>query len=107
MQKNLGDIFQQAQKVQEDMQKAQQSIAQMEIIGEAGAGMVRVRMNGKRQVKKVDIDPQLLKEDLEVLEDMLAAAVNDANHKLEASLSEKMSQIGTGIGLPPGFKLPF
>ena len=107
MKGGLGNIMKQAQQMQEDMQKAQEEIARMEITGESGAGMVRVVMLGNRDVKSVQIDDALKDEDLTMLADLLAAAVNDANRKVESMTKEKMSSLTAGLNLPPGFKLPF
>jgi len=89
------------------MKKAQEEAAKAEIIGESGAGLVKVTMNGRHDVRKVDIDPSLLSEDKEVLEDLLAAAMNDAVRRVEENQKESMSGMMSGMGLPPGFKMPF
>ena len=107
MKGGIGDIMKQAQQVQENLQKTQSEIANTEVTGEAGAGMVKVVMTGRHDVRRVDIDPQLLKDDKEMLEDLLAAAVNDANRKVEKMSQEMMSSITSGLELPPGMKLPF
>jgi DNA-binding YbaB/EbfC family protein len=107
MKNSISDLMQQAQKMQADMQKAQEELAQAEVTGEAGAGMVSVTMTGRHDVKRVSIDPGVLGEDKEVLEDLLAAAVNDAVRKVEAHNREAMSQMTAGIELPGGFKMPF
>lgn len=107
MKGGLGNIMKQAQKMQENLQKAQEEIANMEINGESGAGMVKVVMTGKHDVKRVTIDPVLLDEDKEMLEDLIAAAVNDANRRVEAATQEKMGGMTAGMDLPAGFKLPF
>jgi DNA-binding YbaB/EbfC family protein len=104
---NMGDLMQKAQKMQEEMKKAQEEAAKAEITGESGAGLVRVTMNGRHDVRKVDIDPSLLSEEKEVLEDLLAAAVNDAVRRVDENQREKMSGMMSGMGLPPGFKMPF
>jgi len=104
---NMGDLMQKAQKMQEEMKKAQEEAAKAEIIGESGAGLVKVTMNGRHDVRKVDIDPSLLSEDKEVLEDLLAAAMNDAVRRVEENQKESMSGMMSGMGLPPGFKMPF
>lgn len=104
---NMGDLMQKAQKMQEEMKKAQEEAAKAEITGESGAGLVRVTMNGRHDVRKVDIDPSLLSEEKEILEDLLAAAVNDAVRRVEENQKEKMSGMMSGMGLPPGFKMPF
>ena len=102
----LGDIMKQAQQVQAELQKAQQAIADREVCGEAGAGLVKVVMTGRHDVRRVDIDPSVLTEEKAVLEDLLAAAVNDAVRRVEAAQQEVMREVGGGM-LPPGFKLPF
>ena len=107
MKGGLGNIMKQAQQMQEDMQKAQEEIARMEVAGESGAGMVRVIMLGNRDVKSVQIDDALKDEDLTMLADLFAAAVNDANRKVESMTKDKMSSLTAGLNLPPGFKLPF
>lgn len=107
MKGGLGNIMKQAQRMQEDMQKAQEEIARMEITGESGAGLVRVVMLGNRDIKSVAIDESLKDEDLSMLADLFAAAVNDANRKVESTTQEKMSSLTAGLNLPPGFKLPF
>ncbi len=104
---NMGDLMQKAQKMQEEMKKAQDEAAKAEITGESGAGLVKVTMNGRHDVRKVDIDPSLLAEEKEVLEDLLAAAINDAVRRVEENQKEKMSGMMSGMGLPPGFKMPF
>lgn len=105
--KNLSDLMQQAQKMQADMQKAQEELANAEIQGESGAGLVTVTMTGRHDVKRVNIDPAVMTEDKEVLEDLLAAAVNDAVRKVEAHNQQAMSGLASGLDLPPGFKMPF
>lgn len=103
----MGDLMKQAEKMQEDMQKLQEELANMEVAGEAGAGLVKVIMTGRHDVRKVEIDPSLFEEDKEMLEDLLAAAVNDAVRKVEESNKDKMGELTSGIGLPDGMKLPF
>ena len=107
MKGNLSDLMQQAQKMQADMQKAQEELASKEVQGEAGAGMVTVTMNGRHDVKRVSIDDAVLGEDKEVLEDLLAAAVNDAVRKVEANNQQAMAGLASGLNLPGGFKMPF
>ena len=104
---NMGDLMQKAQKMQEEMQKAQEEAAKAEVTGESGAGLIKVTMNGRHDVRKVDIDPSLLSEEKEVLEDLLAAAVNDAVRRVEETQKDTMSGLMSGMGLPPGFKMPF
>lgn len=103
----MGNLMKQAQKMQEDMQKLQEELANAEVIGESGAGLVKVTMNGRYYVLKVEIDPALFAEDKEMLEDLLAAAVNDAVRKVEENSKEKMGELTSGLGLPAGMKLPF
>ncbi|HAP53834.1 MAG TPA: YbaB/EbfC family nucleoid-associated protein, partial [Marinobacter adhaerens] len=106
MMNNMGDMMKKAQKMQEEMQKAQEEIAKAEVTGEAGAGLVKVTMNGRHDVRKVDIDSSLMTEEKDILEDLLAAAVNDAVRRVEENQKEKMSGMMSGMGLPPGFKMP-
>ena len=103
----IGNLMKQAQRMQEEMQKAQEELARVEITGEAGGGMVKVTMNGRHEVRRVEIDPTLLGDDKEMLEDLVAAAVNDANRRAEAAAAEKMGAFTAGMQMPPGFKLPF
>ncbi len=103
----IGNLMKQAQQMQENMQKLQAKIAEMEVEGTAGAGLVKVIMTGKHDVKRVTIDPSLLADDKDMLEDLVAAAVNDAVRKVESITQEKMSAATAGLPLPPGFKLPF
>lgn len=107
MKGGMNNIMQQAQQMQEKMQKMQEEVANMEVTGEAGAGMVSVIMNGRHDVKKVSVDDSVMSEDKDLLEDLLAAAVNDAVRKVESLSQEKMSSVTSGMGLPPGMKLPF
>lgn len=108
---NINALMQQAQKMQEQMQKkmqlAQEELAKTEIQGESGAGLVKITMTGKYDVKRVELAPDLMQEDKEILEDLIAAAINDAVRKVEAVSQEKMSGATAGMGLPPGMKLPF
>lgn len=103
----IGDLMKQAQQMQANMQKLQEDLANSEVKGEAGAGLVSVLMTGRHDVKRVHIDDSLMSEDKDMLEDLLAAAVNDAVRKIETQNREQMSQMTAGMGLPPGFKLPF
>ncbi len=103
----MGNLMKQAQKMQEQMQQAQEQLAQEETQGESGAGMVKVVMTGRHDVKQVLLSDELMQEDKEILEDLIAAAVNDAVRKIEAKSQEQMSKMGAGMGLPPGMKLPF
>ncbi len=104
---NMGDLMKQAQKMQEQMQKAQEELANAECTGEAGGGLIKVTMTGRHDVRKVQIDDSLMSEDKEILEDLLAAAVNDAVRRIEQNNHEKMSGLTAGLGIPPGFKMPF
>ena len=105
--KGLGDMMKQAQAMQENMQKMQEEIANMEVHGESGAGLVKVTMTGRHDVKQVTIDPSVMSEDKEMLEDLLAAAVNDAVRKVESANKDKMGGLTEGLNIPPGFKMPF
>lgn len=107
MKGGMNDLMQQAQKMQEDLQKAQEEIQKAEVTGEAGAGLVKVTMNGRHDARKVEIDPSLMEEDREVLEDLVAAAINDAVRRIENHQKERMSGMAEGMGMPPGFKMPF
>ena len=107
MKGGFGDIMQQAQKMQAEFAKAQEAMAEREVVGEAGAGLVRVTMTGRHDVRRVNIDPSVLSEDKVVLEDLLAAAVNDAVRRVEAANREAMQELTGGMNLPPGFKMPF
>jgi DNA-binding YbaB/EbfC family protein len=107
MKNALGNIMQQAQKMQEDMQKAQEELGNLEVQGESGGGMVTILMTGKREVRKVSIDDSLVGNDKDMLEDLVAAAINDAVHKVAKLKKEKMADLTSGIPLPPGFKMPF
>ena len=107
MMDNMGELMKKAQKMQENMQKAQEEIAKAEVTGESGAGLVKVVMNGRHDVRKLEIDPSLMSEEKDILEDLLAAAVNDAVRRVEANQKDKMSGMMSGMGLPPGFKMPF
>jgi len=107
MKGGLGGMMKQAQKMQENMQKAQEELANMEVTGKAGGGMVEVTMNGRHDVRRVSIDDSLLGEDKDMLEDLVAAAVNDAVQQVEKTSQEKMAGMMGGMSLPPGMKLPF
>ena len=107
MKGGIAGLMQQAQKMQERMQKAQEELASREVEGQSGAGMVKVTMTGKYAVKRVQIDPGLLAEDRYMLEDLIAAAVNDAVHRVEVMAQEHMGSLTAGMQLPPGMKLPF
>jgi DNA-binding YbaB/EbfC family protein len=107
MKGGIGDIMKQAQEMQANLQKAQEEIANIDVTGESGAGMVKVIMNGRHEVKRTIIDETLMSGDKEMLEDLIAAAVNDANKRVENLSKEKMSGLTAGLNLPPGMKLPF
>ena len=107
MKANIADLMQQAQKMQADMQKAQEELANAEVKGEAGAGLVSVTMTGRHDVKRVSIDDSVFSEDKDVLEDLLAAAVNDAVRKVEAQNRDAMAGLTSGLDLPAGFKMSF
>jgi DNA-binding YbaB/EbfC family protein len=106
MKGQLGNIMKQAQAMQENMQKAQEELANTEVIGQSGAGLVEVVMTCRHDVKKVSIDPELMQDDREVLEDLIAAALNDAVRKVEKTTEEKMGGLTAGLNIP-GMKLPF
>lgn len=103
---NIANLLQQAQKMQQDMQKAQEELGQIEVTGQAGGGMVEVRMSGKHAVLGVKIDPSLA-DDVEMLEDLVTAATNDAVNRVQTATQEHMAGLTQGMNLPAGFKLPF
>jgi DNA-binding YbaB/EbfC family protein len=103
----LGDLMKQAQQMQERVQKLQEEVEKTEVIGESGAGLVKITMTGRHDVRKVHIESSLFDEAKDVLEDLIAAAMNDAVRRAEKNKQEKMSKLTAGIPLPPGFKLPF
>ena len=109
--KDLKNLMQQAQKMQSQMQEMQQEIQNLEVVGESGAGMIKVTMTGRHDVRRVEIDPSLMSEDVEMLEDLLAAAVNAAVRKVETTTQEKtqekMGSLTGGMGMPPGFDMKF
>ena len=113
--KGIGDLMKQAQQMSQQMQQAQEELAKVEITGESGAGLVKIVINGKHEARKVEIDPELLSrgnseksvEDRQVLEDLIAAAFNNAVHRLEAEHKDKMGGLAAGLGIPSDFKLPF
>ena len=105
MKGNIAGLLQQAQKMQQEMQKAQEELATLEVTGQSGGGMVEVRMNGKHAVLGVKIDPSLA-DDVEMLEDLVTAATNDAVNRVEVAMKDRMSGLTQGMNLPPGFKLP-
>jgi len=106
MKGGIGNIMKQAQQMQASMQRAQAEIAAMEVTGESGGGMVKVLMTGKHEAKRVSIDPSLIGNDKDMLEDLVAAAINDAVHKVETTTQSKMSGLMSGMQLPPGMKFP-
>jgi DNA-binding YbaB/EbfC family protein len=107
MKGGIGNLMKQAQKMQAEMQKAQAQIADLEVTGESGGGMVKVTLNGRHEARRVQIDPTVPTDDREMLEDLIAAAINDATHRVESATQEKMSGLMGGMNLPPGFKMPF
>jgi DNA-binding YbaB/EbfC family protein len=107
MKGGLGGMLKQAQKLQEEMKKSQERLASEEVVGESGGGMVKVVMNGRHEVKRVDIDPSLMSDDKEMLEDLVAAACNDAARRVGEKAQQSMSELTAGLPLPPGMKLPF
>ena len=104
---NFGNMMKQAQAMQRNMQKAQEELATMEVVGESGGGMVKCTMSGKHEVKRIQIEPTVIGEDREMLEDLVAAAINDAVNRIAAESQERMSGMTAGLNLPPGFKMPF
>jgi DNA-binding YbaB/EbfC family protein len=102
----LGNLMRQAQQMQANMQKLQEELAAMEVTGESGAGMVKVTLNGRHESRAVHIDPSLLGEDKDMLEDLIAAAITDASHRVEQITRERTAALTSGLPLPPGFKLP-
>ncbi len=107
MKGQLAGLMKQAQQMQENMKKAQEQLAQMEVEGQSGAGLVKVTITCRNDVKRIAIDPTLLGEDKDMLEDLIVAAMNDALRKAEQTASEKMGAMTAGLPLPPGFKMPF
>ena len=107
MRGDIASLMQQAQKMQEQLKRTQEEIARLEVEGQAGGGMVRVTMTGAHAVRRVRIEPSLAGGDLEMLEDLVAAACNDALNKANAVAAERMAEASGGMGLPPGLKLPF
>jgi DNA-binding YbaB/EbfC family protein len=107
MKGGIGNLMRQAQQMQENMQKAQAELQNLEVTGESGAGMVKVVLNGRHEAKKVTIEPKLVSEDVEMLEDLVTAAINDASRKIEERSKEKYADLMAGMNLPPGMKLPF
>ncbi len=107
MKGGLGNLMKQAQMMQENMKKMQEQLASVEVEGQSGAGLVKVTITCRYDVKRVQIDPSLLGDDKDMLEDLIAAAMNDAVRKVEAASQEKMGGLTSSMGLPPGFKMPF
>lgn len=107
MKNALAGIMQQAQKMQDNFKKAQEELEAIEVQGESGGGLVTIVMTGKREARKVSIDPSLVGDDKDMLEDLVAAAINDAVHKVDKMKKEKMADVTAGIPLPPGFQMPF
>ena len=107
MKPDLGELMKQAQAMQGKMQEAQEKLANREVTGESGAGLVKVTMTGRHDVKKVHIDTSLMTEDKEILEDLLAAAVNDAVRKVDDGSKDAFADLASGVDLPGGFKMPF
>jgi DNA-binding YbaB/EbfC family protein len=107
MKGGIGNLMKQAQQMQENMKKAQDELASMEIEGQAGSGLVKVVMTGNHEVRRVTIDPKLLADDKDMLEDLIATAINDAVRKVAETTQQKMSAVTAGMPLPPGMKLPF
>ena len=107
MKGGIGNLMKQAQKMQEDMKKAQEEAALLEVTGKSGGGLVSVVMTGRHDVKRVQIDDSLLSDDKDMLEDLVAAAINDAVRQVEEVTKDQFSSLGAGLNLPAGFKLPF
>jgi len=106
MKGGIGQLMKQAQKMQENLQKAQEELGNLEVTGESGGGMVRVTMTGKHEVRRIQLDPDLPMDDRDMLEDLIAAGVNDAVRKVEQTIQDKFSGLAGGMSLPPGIKLP-
>jgi DNA-binding YbaB/EbfC family protein len=107
MKGQLGQLMEQAQRMQEDLKRAQEEIAKLEVTGSAGGGMVEVTMTGRHEVRRVRIDRKLMADDPEMTEDMVTAAINDAVNKVTEASQQKLGGVSAGVNLPPGFKLPF
>ncbi len=107
MKGGIGNLLKQAQQMQQDMARAQEEVAAMEVTGEAGGGLVTITMTGRHEARRVRIDPSVLSDDKDMLEDLVAAAINDAVHRLEDAIKTKFAGLAQGMGLPPGLKLPF
>jgi DNA-binding YbaB/EbfC family protein len=107
MRGQLGQLMQQAQRMQEDMKRAQEEIAKLEVTGSSGGGLVSVVMSGAHEVRRVQIDRKLFADDPEMAEDLVAAAINDAVNKVAEASKDKLGNVTSGMNLPPGFKMPF
>lgn len=103
----IGNLMKQAQQMQDKMAQVQEEIAAMEVTGESGAGLVKVTINGAHNCRRVEVDPSLLEDDKDMLEDLVAAAFNDAARRVAETQKEKMAAVSSGMQLPPGFKMPF
>lgn len=103
----LGNMMKQAQQMQQRVEKAQQEIAEIEVTGESGAGLVKVTVNGVYSCRRVELDPSLMEDDQDMIEDLVAAAFNDATRRLEEQKKKKMEEATAGMSLPPGMKMPF
>ena len=107
MKGGIGNIMKQAQEMQANMEKVKKEIAKTEVIGRSGGDMVKITMNGKHQVNRVEIDESVMKDDKEILEDLIVVAINDANQRVDDVTKERMSNVTSSMGLPSGIKLPF
>jgi DNA-binding YbaB/EbfC family protein len=107
MRGQMAQLMQQAQRMQENLKRAQEELANLEVTGQSGGGMVSVTMNGRHEVRRVNIDRKLFADDPEMAEDLVAAAINDAVNKISAASQQRMGDVAGGLNLPPGFKLPF
>lgn len=103
----MGNIMKQAQQMQERMQKAQEELSSIEVTGESGAGLVKVTLTCNHNARRIEIDPSLMEDDKEMIEDLVAAAINDAVRRVQETTKEKMSSVTGGMAMPPGFKMPF
>jgi len=103
----MGNIMKQAQQMQERMQKSQEELAKIEVTGESGAGLVKVTMTCNHNVRRVEIDPSLMEDDKDMIEDLVAVAINDSVRRIQETTKEKMGDVTGGMPLPPGFKMPF
>ena len=107
MKDGISNIMKQAQEMQANIEQAKQEVAKSEVVGESGSGLIKVVMNGNHQVSRVEISPELMKDDKDIVEDLITAAINDASRLIEELTKEKMSQATARMGLPSGMKLPF